>query len=93
MVDMSRDVSTIKITWIDHGREPRHPADPRYPDGVDVDLSNGAARTCRVALPYPAPRCGLYAISCGSCGRSVLVTVAGRRDDPRSVAIACGSAR
>jgi hypothetical protein len=87
---MNRDASTIKVTWVDHGREARHPADPAYPDGVDVDLSRGVARSCRTALPYPAPRCGLYVIACRACGQSVVVTAAGRRDDPRSVAIACG---
>jgi hypothetical protein len=79
----------IKITWVDGGREARHPADPAHPDGVDLDLAVGAERSCRVELPYPARRCGMYVVTCGTCGRNVVVTAAGRRDDPRSVAIAC----
>jgi hypothetical protein len=40
-------------------------------------------------LPYPAPRCGKYLINCETCGQTIMVTTAGRRDDPRTVKIAC----
>jgi hypothetical protein len=83
----------MKITWIDGGREPRCPADPAYPDGVDLDLSISHEPACRVLLPYPTQRCGLYAVTCGTCGRSIVATAAGRRDDPRSVTFACGRRR
>jgi hypothetical protein len=83
----------LKVTWIDLRREPQCPPDPRHPDGVDLDTAHGAAPSCRVALPYPARRCGLYAITCRTCGQSAIVTTAGRPDDPRSITIACGRAR
>lgn len=79
----------MKIHWIDREREPQCPPDPKFPQGVDVDISAGAPMTCVTDLPYPAPRCGFYSIKCEKCGESVLVTTAGRPDDPRSVKIAC----
>lgn len=77
------------ITWIDGAREPQVQPDSRYPDGVDIDASHGRGRTCLVALPYPAIRCGHYNVHCQKCRLVVAVTTAGRPDDPRSVKLAC----
>lgn len=79
----------MSVEWIDREREPQCPPNPMYPAGMDVDVSEGAARTCSTDLPYPAPRCGLYVVRCQICGYSVGVTTAGRPDDPRSLKIAC----
>jgi hypothetical protein len=79
----------IKVEFLDAGREPKCKPDPRYPAGIDIDVSEGASLTCSVALPYPAPRCGAMLARCGKCDASVAVTVAGRSDDPRSVKLAC----
>lgn len=79
----------LHIKWIDRGFEPRNRADPRYPTGIDLDLSDGASVTCRATLPYPAKRCGFYSVTCKLCGFSGLITTAGRIDDPRSVRVAC----
>lgn len=79
----------MKITFIDHGREPKCKPNPAYPKGIDVDMSLGAKMTCLTAVPYPAPRCGMMLIECDRCGLRVGVTVAGRVDDPRSVKVAC----
>ena len=81
------------IRWIDRGREPRNPPNPDYPDGIHVDVSRDSAPSCRADLPYPARRCGVYKVVCRRCGMSVAVTTAGRADDPRSLTMACGSAR
>lgn len=78
----------ITITWIDRGREPQNPPDPKYPNGIDIDTTNGA-RSCKADLPYPAPRCGLWHVKCEECGYIVVVTTAGRVDDPRSVRLPC----
>ncbi len=91
---MRRRYSTVReprlnVDWIDGGREPRAAANPAFPEGVDIDMSNGARACCRTDLPYPAPRCGAYVIECDSCGLRTLVTTAGRADDPRSVTVAC----
>ena len=79
----------IRVTWLDEGREAQHPANPAYPSGIDVDCSGGASTTCTQPLPYPAERCGQFLVICEACGRTVIITAAGRADDPRSVKIAC----
>jgi hypothetical protein len=84
-----RTAGKFRIEWYDSGREPQHPANPAYPSGVDMDISQGAENTCTAALPYPAKRCGFYAVECMICGYTVGVSTAGRRDDPRSLTIAC----
>jgi hypothetical protein len=87
---MSDAPDKFKISWIDHGREPQCAPNPAYPDGIDVvpDLPAGTP-TCKIVLPYPARRCGAYMIVCCLCDNTVMVTTAGRPDDPRSVVIPC----
>lgn len=79
---------TLTVTWIDGHRDPQNRPDPRYPDGIDIDGSQGAT-SCSTPLPYPAKRCGHYLVQCFDCGQRVVVTTAGRKDDPRSLKIAC----
>ena len=79
----------IGVTWIDGNREPTQPPDPRYPKGIALDLSSRALRTCVVALPYPAKRCGIYHVHCNVCGLTVAITTAGRPDDPCSARLPC----
>jgi hypothetical protein len=79
----------MKVIWYDAGREPKCAPNPAYPDGVDIDGSEGATATCTAELPYPARRCGHYTVECETCGLSVGVTTAGRPDDPRSIKLAC----
>lgn len=79
----------MKVTFLDSGREPKCPPDPAFPEGRDIDLSKGAAKTCVADIPYPAPRCGVMMLNCERCGYSIAVTVAGRLDDPRKVTLAC----
>jgi hypothetical protein len=79
----------MKVTWYDAGREPQCAADPAFPKGIDIDASRSADATCTERLPYPAKRCGQYLIECETCGQRIVVTTAGRADDPRSVKVAC----
>lgn len=93
---MSRHFATVNppgpqfaVNWLDAGREPQVAPDPRYPNGMDVDLTKGQTPNCRVDLECPAPRCGTYLVACNVCGIRVAITTAGRRDDPRSARIPC----
>lgn len=79
----------MMVTWHDAGRDPQNPPNPAYPNGIDLDCSAGAQATCTEPLPYPAKRCGQYLVACATCGQRIVVTTAGRTDDPRSVKIAC----
>ncbi len=81
---------TIDVKFIDGGRKATEKPDPRFPEGKMVNLAPHAlAKTCSFNLPYPAPRCGFYSVSCRTCTFAGLVTVAGRPDDPNVVTIPC----
>jgi hypothetical protein len=83
-------VTTFKVEWVDDGRESIAPANPHFPDGIEIDgRRNREAPSCKTDLPYPAARCGHYVIECGKCGLRIVLTTAGRRDDPRSVQMNC----
>jgi hypothetical protein len=79
----------IKITWVDVGETAKNPSNPKYPAGIDIDLTRGAEDFCYKELPYPARRIGRYILRCTDCGLQARVTTAGRRDDPRSVKLPC----
>lgn len=79
----------MKVEWHDAGREPKVAPNPAFPKGIDLDCSGGAEASCTEQLPYPAKRCGRFLIECETCGQRIMVTTAGRTDDPRSVKIAC----
>ena len=79
----------IDVIWIDGGREPQCEPDPYYPNGRDINASQGAMLSCKVDLLYPAPRCGMHHLKCRLCKLSVMITAAGRIDDPRTVIVAC----
>jgi hypothetical protein len=77
------------IDWMDRNREPQNAPDPDYPDGIDLDIARGRIPSCVCKLPYPAARCGLFYIECHVCGTNIIITTAGRPDDPRSVRLPC----
>jgi hypothetical protein len=83
----------FEIQWYDAGYGARLQPDPKYPDGMDIDISGGALMSCIIKLPYPAPRCGVYEVWCKTCGFSAGISTAGRADDPRSVRVPCKKAR
>lgn len=80
---------TLKVTWEDSGREPQCPPNPDYPNGINVVMAVSGDRCCTVALPYPAKRCGAYFVECTDCGKTAVVTTAGRPDDPKNLRLAC----
>jgi len=79
----------LKIEWKDRNREPQCAPNPEFPNGKDIDISDGAQKKCTAHVPYPAKRCGVYVIKCMVCGMKIGVTTAGRPDDPRSVTLPC----
>lgn len=79
----------LKVYWLSHNRKAKQPPNPDYPEGCDIDLSEGAPLTCSVDLPYPAPGCGVWTAICSACGLRMGVTAAGRPDDPRRLTLAC----
>ncbi len=54
-----------------------------------MNVARPGAETCTIALPYPAPECGMWIIRCDRCPMSIAVTAAGRPDDPISVTVEC----
>ena len=74
----------FKIDWLDSGRGPQCKPNPDYPGGKDIGTG-----PCKVDLPYPAKRIGIYIIHCNECGLRVGITTAGRPDDPRSARLEC----
>ena len=83
----------IKVTFISHRRKAQCPPNPAYPEGIDIDASDGATTCCKASLPYPAECCGVWLAVCKACGQSAAITAAGRPDDPRSVTFACMGAK
>lgn len=76
------------VKFLDSGREPQEQPNPKYPSGVDIKAATPGPH-CRCSLPYPAPRCGSYVITCTRCGSRAACTTAGRPDDPRSIEVPC----
>ena len=86
---VSSAVDRFDVIWLDKEREPECESNPLYPNGIDIDASEGAAKACTVSLPYPAERCGVYVVTCKTCAANIALTTAGRADDPRSVKFPC----
>lgn len=80
---------TIKVTWVSHNRKAKNQPDPRYPNGIALDISYGRVPSCFVEFTYPAPECGIYLVECDVCNQVTAITAAGRLDDPVSVRFAC----
>lgn len=81
--------ASFDIRWVDRKCESQCAPNPAYPLGIDLDLSQGATKTCKSKLPYPAKRIGFYLVKCNICDFNAVITTAGRVDDPRSVTLAC----
>lgn len=63
--------------------------DPAFPNGIALSVGKSGEKACSVALPYPAPECGMWIVRCGECPMSLAITAAGRPDDPISVTFPC----
>lgn len=79
----------IDVVFIDSGRAPTERPDPKHPNGVRVNLATAIQKSCTRNVPYPAPRCGVYEVTCRKCGYRAAITVAGRADDPSMITMPC----
>lgn len=80
-----------KVEFVKSGRgQAQCKPDPAYPNGIVLDLSfTGPAPHCTIPLPYPAPECGFWHVQCEDCAMGIMVTAAGRVDDPVSITVPC----
>jgi hypothetical protein len=83
-------MAELKVDFLDSGRGPRCAPNPAFPDGVDLDTSDGRLPACWVKLPV-VQTTGMLIVTCPTCGKSAAITVAGRPDDPRSYKMDCFS--
>lgn len=78
----------FKIKWLDRGRPPRVASNPDTPNGIHID--SGERPACFVELPYMTQQnVGLWYVECAKCKTNVLITMASRPDDPKSVMLPC----
>jgi hypothetical protein len=82
----------ITVEFISHKRKAQCAPNPAYPNGIDLDLTDGAKVACLADLPYPAECCGVLIVRCQKCGSGHAITTAGRTDDPKSVKLPCHGA-
>jgi hypothetical protein len=83
-------VTKPTITFKPSGRgKARCAPNTDYPHGIAIDGATPGAPTCMATLPYPAPECGCWLIECDDCDLRLMVTAAGRADDPVSVRFDC----
>ena len=75
------------VRWNSAHRKAKVASNPDYPDGKDCVIPGEPS--CTTPIPYPAPECGQWILSCDECGITVAVTAAGRPDDPRSLTVPC----
>jgi hypothetical protein len=82
---------TIDVYFLDSGRTAQCKPDPRYPEGMAINLAKGKSTRMTMTwnVPYPAPRKGIYRVVCQTCGFVGSFPVAGLHDDPRTVTLAC----
>jgi hypothetical protein len=74
------------ISW---PQEPTQKPDPAHVNGMRVDHSRGAKRTCTMAMPYPNPGYVRWELSCSKCGQRAETSGVGRPDDPITFTVAC----
>jgi len=79
-----------KVEWIDSGRTAKDKPNPAFPDGRHVGPVGTPMKHCVVPLRRALDkRIGCHRIVCDRCGQTVLVTAAGRPDDPISCTLIC----
>jgi hypothetical protein len=67
--------------------------DPNFPNGMIAEARIPGLAHCYVKIPYPSPEIGWVHIRCKECDVTMLLTVAGRADDPVAAAVTCDKDR
>lgn len=80
----------FSVEFADGQREAQCDPNPDFPLGLDVDAADGRP-ACWGSAP-PAPRCGIYVVTCKRCGFSAGFTMAGRADDLVRFKLPCAGA-
>lgn len=80
----------LRLTFLSQNRPPRCAPNPKFPNGVVIDT--GERPACATDLPYPAECVGAWLIRCDRCGTSIVITAAGRPDDPKAAMVPCKQA-
>jgi hypothetical protein len=80
-------MSQIEVSWLSRHRKANVAPNPKYPNGLDID--SGQRPACKVELSYPAECVGMYYVECLDCKANMIITAAGRPDDPKSVMLPC----
>lgn len=86
----------MTVKFVPSGRgKAQCPPNPDYPDGLvlKADVPNGTPTCTFDLLPYPAPECGWFEVECEKCGMTIMITAAGRPDDPKAIIIPCQPAK
>jgi hypothetical protein len=79
-----------RVEFIPSGRgKAKCEPNPNFPHGIEIVCPPNTPVSCKVALPYPAPECGMWSVVCTTCQCRLFVTAAGRPDDPVSVFLPC----
>lgn len=80
---------TKRVEFVKSGRgKAQEPPDPRYPNGIFIP-GDPKIKNCKIELPYPAPECGYWLVKCNDCHALVMITAAGRIDDPIGFNMPC----
>lgn len=80
-----------EVKFMASGRgKARNPPNPDFPNGIGMSsVTDRNKPYCMINLPYPAPECGVWRVNCETCGFTVVITAAGRPDDPKFIEVEC----
>lgn len=82
----------FNIRYIDGGKPPQSKPDPSFSDGMHVD--SGRRPACRVELPYMTKtNVGYWFVKCTKCKTNMMISMASRPDDPKSVMLPCAEVK
>jgi len=80
----------FKFEFVPNGKgKATEPPNPDFPNGISINLVKPGIPYCETEIPYPAPECGMYKITCKICDYTCAITSVGRPDDPIHLKFPC----